>query len=71
MGTVPKGRLNDRAPFQPSLRDSLISGLINPTLKPWAIVACPSGTRVCRFLKVLRCFRWNTPSLTIDIVPVL
>ncbi len=42
---VPKGRLRDRAPFQPSLRDLMISALINPTLKRWAIVACPSGTR--------------------------
>src|SRR4051794_38371834 len=43
-GPVPKGRLRVRAPFQPSLRGLDDLGADNPTLKRWAIVACPSGT---------------------------
>src|ERR1035438_9407756 len=42
---VPKGRLMDRAGFQPSLRDLSCCGRWFPTLKRWAIIACPSGTR--------------------------
>ena len=42
---VPKGRLKPRAISQPSLRDfSYWLGI--PTLKRWAIVACPSGTKI-------------------------
>src|SRR3989442_14446372 len=51
--SVPKGRLRDRAPFQPSLRDLMTSALINPTLRRWAIVACPSATG---FSRLLFCF---------------
>src|ERR1035437_9213690 len=42
---VPKGRLKPCAIRQPSLRDLSDFGGGFPTLKRWAIVACPSGTR--------------------------
>ena len=42
--SVLKGRLMERAPFQPSLRDSITSDTDYPTLKRWAIIARPSGT---------------------------
>ena len=42
---VPKGRLKPGAIRQPSLRDLSDCGGRFPTLKRWAIVACPSGTR--------------------------
>jgi len=45
-GPVPKGRLSERTPFQPSLRDLMTSALIDPTLKRWAIVVCPTGTKL-------------------------
>ena len=41
---VPKGRLKLCAIRQPSLRDLWDFGGGFPTLKRWAIVACPSGT---------------------------
>ena len=41
---VPKGRLKPYAIRQPSLRDLSDCGGGFPTLKRWAIVACPSGT---------------------------
>ncbi len=41
---VPKGRLKPGAIRQPSLRDLWDCGGGFPTLKRWAIVACPSGT---------------------------
>ena len=41
---VPKGRLKPSANHQPSLRDVWDCGGGFPTLKRWAIVACPSGT---------------------------
>jgi len=41
---VPKGRLKPRAIRQPSLRDLYDCGGGFPTLKRWAIIACPSGT---------------------------
>ena len=41
---VPKGRLKPCAIRQPSLRDLSDYGGGFPTLKHWAIVACPSGT---------------------------
>src|SRR5439155_25575751 len=43
---VPKGRLN-YAHSQPSLRDLLPDGRQFPTLKRWAIIASPSGTKTC------------------------
>jgi len=43
-GRVPKGRLS-RGVFQPSLRDSMTSCDAHPTLKRWAIVKSPFGTR--------------------------
>ena len=43
-GQVPKGRLKPSANRQPSLRDLWDCGGGFPTLKRWAIVACPSGT---------------------------
>jgi len=45
---VPKGRLKPRAVRQPSLRDLSDCGGVFPTLKRWAIVACPSGTMAWR-----------------------
>jgi len=42
---VPKGRLKPRAIRQPSLRDLSDCGREFPTLKRWAIIACPSGTK--------------------------
>ena len=41
---VPKGRLKPGAIHQPSLRDLSCCGGWFPTLKRWAIVACPFGT---------------------------
>ena len=41
---VPKGRLKPCAIRQPSLRDLSCRGHWFPTLKRWAIFACPSGT---------------------------
>jgi hypothetical protein len=41
---VPKGRLESCAIRQPSLRDLACCGCWFPTLKRWAIIACPSGT---------------------------
>jgi len=42
---VPKGRLEPCAIRQPSLRDLLNHGRWFPTLKRWAIIGCPSGTK--------------------------
>src|ERR1035437_3015036 len=42
---VPKGRLKPWAIRQPSLRDLSCCGRWFPTLKRWAINACPSGTK--------------------------
>src|SRR5664280_1058093 len=42
---VPKGRLKPGAIHQPSLRDLSCCGRWFPTLKRWAIIACPSGTK--------------------------
>src|ERR1035437_9396191 len=42
---VPKGRLKSCAIRQPSLRDLSCCGRWFPTLKRWAIIACPSGTK--------------------------
>jgi len=42
---VPKGRLKPGAIHQPSLRDFSCCGRWFPTLKLWAIIACPSGTK--------------------------
>ena len=42
---VPKGRLKPCAIRQPSLRDLSCCGRWFPTLKRWAIIACPSGTK--------------------------
>ena len=42
---VPKGRLKPCAIRQPSLRDLSHRGRWFPTLKRWAIIACPSGTK--------------------------
>src|ERR1035437_5469652 len=42
---VPKGRLKPCATRQPSLRDLSCCGRWFPTLKRWAISACPSGTK--------------------------
>jgi len=44
---VPKGRLKRCAIRQPSLRDLLGDGRWFPTLKRWAIIGCPSGTKTC------------------------
>ena len=40
-----QGRKNPRLILLPSLRDSLVFRLLNPALKRWAIIECPSGTR--------------------------
>src|ERR1035437_1483464 len=42
---VPKGRLKPCALRQPSLRDLSDHGRWFPTLKRWAIIGCPSGTK--------------------------
>jgi len=42
---VPKGRLKPGAIHQPSLRDLSCYERWFPTLKRWAIIACPSGTK--------------------------
>jgi hypothetical protein len=42
---VPKGRLKPGTIRQPSLRDLACCGRSFPTLKRWAIIACPSGTK--------------------------
>ena len=44
---VPKGRLKPCAIRQPSLRDLSDHGRWFPTLKRWAIIECPSGTKTC------------------------
>src|ERR1035437_8998024 len=44
---VPKGRLKPCAIRQPSLRDLSDHGRWFPTLKRWAIIGCPSGTKTC------------------------
>ena len=44
---VPKGRLKPCAIRQPSLRDLSGYGRWFPTLKRWAIIGCPSGTKTC------------------------
>jgi hypothetical protein len=42
---VPKGLLKPCTIYQPSLRDLSCRGLWFPTLKRWAIIVCPSGTK--------------------------
>jgi hypothetical protein len=44
---VPKGRLKPGVIHQPSLRDLSGYGRWFPTLKRWAIIGCPSGTKTC------------------------
>jgi hypothetical protein len=44
---VPKGRLKRCAIRQPSLRDLSDHGRWFPTLKRWAIIGGPSGTKTC------------------------
>ena len=44
---VPKGRPKPGAIHQPSLRDLSCSGRWFPTLKRWAIIGCPAGTKTC------------------------
>src|ERR1017187_4113104 len=44
---VPKGRLKPCAIRQPSLRDLSDHGRWFPTLKRWAIIERPSGTKTC------------------------
>src|ERR1039458_9199311 len=44
---VPKGRLKPCAIRQPSLGDLSDHGRWFPTLKRWAIIECPSGTKTC------------------------
>src|ERR1019366_9192117 len=74
---VPKGRLKPGAIHQPSLRDLSGYGRWFPTLKRWAIIGCPSGTKACpglprilwdQILAALdlpvRLARWTTPKHT-------
>ena len=60
---VPKGRLNPCAIRQPSLRDLSGCGRWFPTLKRWAIIGCPSGTKTC---PGLACFVGANPNEALD-----
>src|SRR5664279_1717861 len=52
---VPQGRLKPCAIRQPSLRDLSDRGRWFPTLKRWAIIICPSGTRTWTGIAGLLC----------------
>jgi len=60
---VPKGRLTPCAIRQPSLRDLSGCGRWFPTLKRWAIIGCPSGTKTC---PGLACFVGANPNEALD-----